>query len=522
MEKFEMVAKTFQGLEDVLRDELIELGAEDVQTGRRMVSFRGDKRLLYRANLCLRTALRILKPIAKFTAANPDELYDFVRDFEWDTLLTPEKTFAIDSTVNSAEFTHSKFVTYRVKDGIADYFNDKYGKRPSIRLNGADVQLNVHILGDRVTISLDSSGEPLSRRGYRTVQTEAPLNEALAAGILLKTGWRGDCDLVDPMCGSGTFLIEAALIAANINPGIFRSNFAFETWPDFDKELFEELYNDDSEERTPKCRIYGGDIAREAVEISRKNIKSAGVEEWVSVECKPMQDWTEPPLEAMLITNPPYGERLCPGDLEGLYKQLGFTLKHYFQGYHAWILGYKDEHFREIGLKASVKYPILNGKLECELREYVLFDGSYAAFREQGGSVGNDDFERDAKPKTKHLSDREWKAETRTFGGKKKAVSDKRRTQERREFKSDRREDARRTDGRPRFDKKRHEGKGHHDDKRFRDEKPRRQESARRHESKAFMPKSPSIDGEREISFGERKTAPVMRQRKGWKKASED
>lgn len=311
-EKFEMVAKTFQGLEDVLAEELINLGADDVLTGRRMVSFKGDLRLLYKANLCCRTALRILKPIAKFTAYDPDELYDFVREFDWDKYLSPDKTFAIDSTVNSAEFTHSKFVTYRVKDGIADYFNDKYQRRPSIRLKGADVQLNVHILGERVTISLDSSGEPLSYRGYRTVQTEAPLNEVLAAGIILKTGWRGDIDFVDPMCGSGTFLIEAALIAANINPGIFRSNFAFESWPDFDKELFEELYNDDSAEREPRCRIYGGDIAREAVDISRKNIKTAGVEDFVSVECKPLADWTEPPIEGIMVTNPPYGERLRP------------------------------------------------------------------------------------------------------------------------------------------------------------------------------------------------------------------
>ena len=248
---FQMVAKTFQGLEDVLSDELIALGAKNVEIGLRMVSFEGDNEIMYKANLCCRTALRILKPIVKFTAANTDELYDCVRDFDWEQLLTPDSTFCVDSTVNSSEFTHSKFVTYRVKDGIADHFNDKYGRRPSIRLNGADVILNVHIFEDRVTISLDSSGEPLCKRGYRLEQTDAPINEVLAAGIILKTGWRGDCDFADPMCGSGTFLIEAALIAANINPGIYRTNFAFERWPDFDKELFESIYNDDSEERAP-------------------------------------------------------------------------------------------------------------------------------------------------------------------------------------------------------------------------------------------------------------------------------
>lgn len=236
--KFQMVAKTFQGLEEVLRDELIDLGAENVEIGLRMVTFEGDNELMYRANLCCRTALRILKPIVKFTADSTDELYDKVRDLDWEQFMTVDSTFAIDSTVNSAEFTHSKFVTYRVKDGIADHFNDKYNRRPSIRLTGADVQLNVHISDNRVTISLDSSGEPLSKRGYRVEQTEAPINEVLAAGIIMKTGWRGDSDFVDPMCGSGTFLVEAALIAANINPGIYRDKFAFEKWPDFNQELF--------------------------------------------------------------------------------------------------------------------------------------------------------------------------------------------------------------------------------------------------------------------------------------------
>ena len=193
---FPMVAKTFQGLEDVLSEELIALGAQNVEIGLRMVTFEGDLELMYKANLCCRTALRILKPIIKFTASNSDELYDMVRDFDWDKYLSPDKTFAIDSTVNSSEFTHSKFVTYRVKDGIADYFNDKYGRRPSIRLNGADINLNVHIAGERVTISLDSSGESLNKRGYRVAQTEAPINEVLAAGIILKTGWRGESNFV--------------------------------------------------------------------------------------------------------------------------------------------------------------------------------------------------------------------------------------------------------------------------------------------------------------------------------------
>lgn len=425
---FPMVAKTFQGLEDVLSEELIALGAENVEIGLRMVTFEGDLEMMYKANLCCRTALRILKPISKFTASNSDELYDMVRDFEWDQYLTPDKTFAIDSTVNSSEFTHSKFVTYRVKDGIADYFNDKYGRRPSIRLNGADINLNVHIAEDRVTISLDSSGESLNKRGYRVAQTEAPINEVLAAGIILKTGWRGESNFVDPMCGSGTFLIEAALIAANINPGIFRQHYAFETWPDFDKELFEELYNDDSQEREFAYKIYGGDITQAAIAAARKNVKAAGVENMVELECKPFEEWTEAPLDGILITNPPYGERINPADIAGLYHSIGHTLKFVFNGYHAWILGYKDEHFKEIGLKPSVKFPILNGALECELREYVLFDGKYDEFKIAGGSVQNKNFNREVKPKMRRLTDDEWRKETKKFGSKEKRHHDTKRS----------------------------------------------------------------------------------------------
>ena len=217
---FEMVAKTFQGLEEVLAEELKALGAQNIQVGRRMVSFEGDKELLYKANLCCRTALRILKPIYKFIANDTDSLYEMVKDYDWTQVLNLEKTFSIDSVVNSEEFSHSRFVTYRVKDAIVDFFKDKYGpdKRPGVRLQDADVNINVHIAQDRITLSLDSSGESLHKRGYRVAQTEAPINEVLAAGIILKSGWNGQSPLVDPMCGSGTFLIEAALIAANINP----------------------------------------------------------------------------------------------------------------------------------------------------------------------------------------------------------------------------------------------------------------------------------------------------------------
>ena len=413
--KFEMVAKTFQGLEDVLRDELITLGAENVEIGNRMVTFEGDNEILYRANMCCRTALRILKPIIKFTADDPDELYDKVRELPWEQFMGTDSTFSIDSTVNGEEFTHSKFVTYRVKDGIADHFNDLFGSRPSIRLQGADLILNVHVAGNRVTISLDSSGEPLFKRGYRVEQTEAPINEVLAAGIILKTGWRGDCDFADPMCGSGTFLVEAALIAANINPGIYRESFAFEKWKDFDADLFEEIYNDDSGEREFRYKIYGGDIDPEAVKIARRNIKSAKVEDMVEIACKPFADWNDNSQEGVLVTNPPYGERLKPDNLSLLYKGIGSTLKNYFKGWHAWIIGYKEEQFDDIGLKPSIKIPLHNGSLECSLREYVLFDGRYSEFRAEGGSVANKSASQTGPKKVRHISDDEWVKESNKF-----------------------------------------------------------------------------------------------------------
>lgn len=388
-ERFEMVAKTFQGLEDVLAEELRALGAENVEPGKRMVSFEGDLEMLYRANLSCRTALRILKPIYKFIARDTDELYEYAKEFDWGKLMSPSSTFAIDTVAYSDEFTHSRFVTYRIKDAIVDWFKDRYGDdvRPGVRLQDADVMINVHIAGDRVTLSLDSSGESLHKRGYRVAQTEAPINEVLAAGIILKSGWRGDCPLVDPMCGSGTFLIEAALIAANINPGVYRRHFSFENWRDFDPELFDRLYNDDSNEKEFNFKIYGADISPKAVEIAEKNIKSAGVGRMIELETKPLSAWTEAPANGVLVTNPPYGERISSDDMEGLYELIGSKLKNVFKGYHAWIIGYHEEYFHRVGLAPSTKMPILNGALECQLREYIIFEGDYKSFRSQGGRL---------------------------------------------------------------------------------------------------------------------------------------
>ena len=398
-DRFKMIAKTFQGLENVLADELRELGAENVEVGRRAVEFEGDKRMLYRANFCCRCALRILKPIYTFYAHDADELYREVSKFNWDSVLTPERTFAIEATVNSEEFRHSRFVTYKVKDAIADYFTSRYGKRPSIRLNNPDLRLDVHISEKDVSLALDSSGESLHKRGWRVDQTEAPINEVLAAGILRLAGWKGESDLIDPMCGSGTFLIEAAMMARNIYPGVYRSNFAFEHWTDFDADLFEEIYNDDSAEREFNHHIYGTDISPKAIAIAAKNIRSAGVAKYVTAEVKPFQAWEEAPEGGILVTNPPYGERLTMDELDGFYRMVGSQLKNKFKGYNAWLIGPATEVFAGIGLKPSVKYPLLNGSIECELRKYEIFDGRYSDFVKEGGRLSNDGINRDdAKP----------------------------------------------------------------------------------------------------------------------------
>ena len=409
---FEMIAKTFQGLEEVLAAELTALGANDIQIGRRMVSFSGDKEMMYKANFCLRTAIRILKPIKHFTAQDADEVYEQIKAIHWEDYLSVDNSFAIDAVVFSEEFRHSKFVSYRIKDAIVDYFREKTGKRPNVRINKPDVLLNIHIAENNCTLSLDSSGESLHRRGYRQEAVEAPLNEVLAAGMILMTGWHGECDLIDPMCGSGTIPIEAALIARNIAPGVFRKEFAFEKWPDFDRDLFDEIYNDDSQEREFTHKIYGYDNNPKANTIAMHNIKAAGVSKDVVLKLQPFQQFEQPKEKSIIITNPPYGERISSNDLLGLYEMIGERLKHAFTGNTAWILSYRDECFDKIGLKATKRIPLLNGALDCEFRQYEIFDGKYKDFRAEGEELSKEpkDFKehrpaaprKDFKPRERH------------------------------------------------------------------------------------------------------------------------
>ena len=386
-QEFELIAKTFQGLEEVLAQELTELGASNIEIGRRMVSFTGDKAMVYKANFCLRTAIRILKPIKHFTAQTADEVYDAVKSIAWENYLDNMSSFAVDAVVFSTEFRHSKFVAYKVKDAIVDYFREKTGNRPSVRINNPDLSINIHIAENQCTLSLDSSGESLHRRGYRQEQVEAPLNEVLAAGIILMTGWRGECDLIDPMCGSGTIPIEAALIARNIAPGVFRKEYGFEKWKDFDQELFDSIYNDDSQEKEFTHKIYGYDNNPKANEIATHNVKAAGVSKDVVLAIQPFQQFEQPSEKSIIIMNPPYGERISSEDLLGLYQMIGERLKHAFAGNDAWILSYSDECFDQIGLKASVKVPLFNGALECQLRKYQLFDGKFKDFRSDNNEL---------------------------------------------------------------------------------------------------------------------------------------
>lgn len=401
-EEFELVAKTFQGLEEILAKELTELGASNIEIGNRMVAFTGDKAMMYKANFYLRTAIRILKPIKHFKASHADEVYENIKSIVWEDYLDNSKSFSVDAVVFSNEFRHSKFVAYKVKDAIVDYFREKTGERPSVRINKPDVLLNIHIAEDRCTLSLDSSGESLHRRGYRQEAVEAPLNEVLAAGMILMTGWRGECDLIDPMCGSGTIPIEAALIARNIAPGVFRKDFAFEKWVDFDQDLFDSIYNDDSQEREFTHKIYGYDNNPKAHEIAIRNVKAAGLSKDIVLKLQPFQQFEQPKEKSIIITNPPYGERISTDDLLGLYQMIGERLKHAFAGNDAWILSYRDECFDQIGLKPSIKVPLYNGALECQYRKYQLFDGKYKAFRSENKDKEFKPHREGTRPKSNH------------------------------------------------------------------------------------------------------------------------
>ncbi len=385
-QEFELIAKTFMGLEPVLAEELTQLGANNVQIGRRMVSFTGDKEMMYRANFQLHTAIRILKPIKHFKARSAEEVYDEVQKIKWDDILDVKKTFSVDSVVYSEEFRNSRFVTYKVKDAIVDWFREKQGTRPNISVSNPDIRLNIHIAEDNATLSLDSSGESLHRRGYRQEQVEAPLNEVLAAGMILMTGWKGECDFIDPMCGSGTIAIEAALIARNISPGVFRKEFA-----EFEHH------------------IYGYDVDMKAVNTANLNVRAAGLSKDITIAQQDFKDFTQPAEKSIIVMNPPYGERISTPNLLNTYKMIGERFKRAFAGNEAWVLSYREECFEQIGLKPSIKIPVYNGSLECEFRKYVMFDGKMKEFRSEGGIVKTEHEKSEMAQKHRFKKEREFK-----------------------------------------------------------------------------------------------------------------
>lgn len=383
------LAKTFKGLESVLAQELMNLGASNVREAKRAVTFEGDKALLYRANLCLRTASRILMPILTFKAKDTDSLYEQLKALDWSAYMTAKTTFAVDATVYSDFFRHSEFLRYRVKDAIVDYWRDKTGERPSVKIDNPDLLFNIHASQDMLTLSIDSSGESLHKRGYRVTATEAPINEALAAGMLFLAGWNGQTDFYDPMCGSGTLLIEAALMALNIPPGIFRKSFAFEKWNDFDADLWQDIYNDDSMERPFHHHIYGSDAGYYAVQAALKNIHSAQLDKYISVRQVRIQELhdiidnhSSSNHGPLVMMNPPYGERLSHDkDVLRLYQDIGTALKHHFTGADAWIISSNEEALKCVGLKPSERIHLLNGELDCLFNHYKLFTGTHKDFK---------------------------------------------------------------------------------------------------------------------------------------------
>jgi len=374
---FKMVAKTFFGFEDILENELKQLGAQAVEKGNRVVYFKGDKGFMYKANLCLRTALKILVPIHHCRINSEHDLYQAAYDYPWEKHFTAQETFAIDSVVFGETFTHSLYVSQKVKDAIADSFRAKTGQRPSVNLKYPDVRINVHIDRDQCTFSLDSSGASLHHRGYRTATNIAPLNEVLAAGLILLSGWDQRTDFLDPMCGSGTIPIEAAMMSCKIPANINRKEFAFEKWADWDEDLYLTI----EESQLNKIQglagtISGFDKAPSAVAKAKDNVRNANLEDFVSIDKDNFffsQKEQEGPLH--LLTNPPYGERL-EGDINALYGSFGDTLKQHYTNTQAWMITSNLEAMKHVGLRPSRKIKLFNGKLESRLLHYNIYPGT--------------------------------------------------------------------------------------------------------------------------------------------------
>lgn len=373
-----MVAKTMPGLEAELARELLKIGARNIEEHRRAVSFVGDKGTMYKANYLLRTALRVLMPVEQFEARNEQELYDGIRRIDWEQWMGPDDTLAVDATANSEFFDHTFYLAQKTKDAIVDQFRDKHGRRPSVEKFSPTLRINIHVNDASVTVSLDSSGDSLHKRGYREDTGRAPLNEVLAAGMIALSGWNQRSRLIDPMCGSGTLVIEAALLATNVPAGWFRESFGFQRWRDFEPELWEKITEGAiSRINNETVEILGSDVSYNVLRKARENIKLAKVDDIVKTACQDFFD-SEPPEHGagMLILNPPYGERMAQDDVTTLYKQIGDTLKKKYTGYQAWMITSNPDGLKAVGLRPSRKIALWNGPLECRFVRYDLYEGT--------------------------------------------------------------------------------------------------------------------------------------------------
>jgi len=375
---FKMLAKTLFGFENLLANELRKLGASSIEIGVRNVSFEGDTGFMYKANLCCRTAIKILKPISAFNVFTEEDVYKKVYAIPWENYMSVTGSLAVDATVFSKQFTHSKYIALKTKDAIVDRFRDREGERPDVDLNHPTLRVNIHIDRNICTISLDSSGQSLHKRGYKTENTYAPINEVLAAGMIMLSGWNGQCDFMDPMCGSGTILTEAALIACNIPPNLNREEFGFENWPDFDVDLFELIEASALKKiRDFHFKIYGCDLDSTATKKAKINVTNANLQDFITIDT---QDFfkTKKHTDGFLhmVFNPPYNERLSLENVQEFYGKIGTTLKHGYSGTQAWIISSHLEVLKNVGLRPSQKIKLYNGKLESKFIRYDMYKGS--------------------------------------------------------------------------------------------------------------------------------------------------
>ncbi len=377
---FEMKVTTFFGLEEILAAELQQLGGKNIEPFKRGVSVVGDMGFLYKANLCLHTALKVVIPIAKFIANNEQELYDNIKLIEWEKFISNTDTLMVEGVANSEIFTHSLYVSQKVKDGIVDRFRDKTGRRPDVDLIHPSFRLYVHIFKNEVSLHLDSSGEPLYKRGYRSDINEAPMKEVLAAGLVKLSGWEKHLQLIDGMCGAGTIAIEAALWANNIPAGYFRNEFGFMRWSNFDEALYDTIHESSIQKiREDKVEIIANDIETATYKKAITNTKNAKVDDVVTCTNQSFFDITPTRGGGVIILNPPYGERLPVEEIEKLYKEIGNKLKKDFKGFNAWIITSNPEGVKSIGLRPSRRIHLFNGSLECRFLKFELYDGSKKA-----------------------------------------------------------------------------------------------------------------------------------------------